>query len=45
MSAGRQDASENATDGGQAVFIPDDVAVDQLMSLGFSKNAALRVSI
>ncbi|RUS73404.1 hypothetical protein EGW08_018843 [Elysia chlorotica] len=25
-----------------ALFTPDDVAVDQLMSLGFSKNAAIR---
>lgn len=42
MSNESGDTTENSNTGGQSLFIPDDVAVDQLMSLGFSKNAALR---
>ncbi|GFO46136.1 peptidyl-tRNA hydrolase [Plakobranchus ocellatus] len=39
MSTG---AEESGGDGSQLFFVPDDEAVDQLMSMGFSKNAAIR---
>ncbi|KAK3798842.1 hypothetical protein RRG08_007199 [Elysia crispata] len=42
MSGDNHDTSQTADDGSQALFMPDDVAVDQLMSMGFSKNAAIR---
>ncbi|GFR63094.1 peptidyl-tRNA hydrolase [Elysia marginata] len=42
MSGENQETTESSEDNGQSLFIPDDVAVDQLMSLGFSKNAAIR---